>query len=134
MHGRLLMLVVLVTCTALSGQSPASYAHDSPPDSHADVPRFQRAPCPVPIGPDQVEGRTVTCGFVTVPEEQGRSDDPSGHGDSGEKHSSTGQSIRLAVAVFTSRNAVTGPPLVFLATGPGTAILQQWLPTMLIPS
>jgi pimeloyl-ACP methyl ester carboxylesterase len=109
MIARFLMLAVVAMSTTLLAQPPDTYANSPLPDSQPDAPRFQNAPCPFPLGPDQVEGRTVTCGFVIVPEDRSRS---------------AGPSIRLAVAVFKSQAAVSAPPLIFLGSGPGNAILQ----------
>jgi pimeloyl-ACP methyl ester carboxylesterase len=118
MIARFLMLAVVAMSTTLLAQPPDTYANSPLPDSQPDAPRFQNAPCPFPLGPDQVEGRTVTCGFVMVPEERDRS---------------TGQPLRLAVAVFKARTAVSAPPLIFLGSGPGTAVLQAWGPVITGP-
>ena len=69
------------------------------------APRFEPNACPFTLGAGQVEGETVTCGFVVVPEEYTRPD---------------GRTIRLAVAVFKARTNNPEPaPLVWLAGGPG---------------
>lgn len=76
-------------------------------------PRFEPSPCPFTPAPDQVEGRTLECGVVLVPEDRTRP---------------TVTWIRLAVAVFRSPVAATRPPLVFLGGGPGTSILERFGP------
>jgi pimeloyl-ACP methyl ester carboxylesterase len=76
-------------------------------------PRFEPSPCPFTPAADQVEGRTVECGVVLVPENRPRP---------------TGTWIRLAVAVFRSPVVAGRPPLVFLGGGPGTSILERFGP------
>jgi pimeloyl-ACP methyl ester carboxylesterase len=76
-------------------------------------PRFEPSPCPFTPAPDQVEGRTLECGGVLVPEDRTRP---------------TVTWIRLAVAVFRNPVAATRPPLVFLGGGPGTSILERFGP------
>jgi pimeloyl-ACP methyl ester carboxylesterase len=76
-------------------------------------PRFEPAPCPFTPGADQIEGQTVRCGYVLVPENRKRP---------------TGNWLRLAVAVFKSPVVSTRPPLIFLGGGPGTGILGLFGP------
>ena len=71
------------------------------------------APCPFTPASDQVEGRTVICGAVFVPEDRSRLE---------------GEWLRLAVAVFKSPTAPTRPPLIFLGGGPGTFVLERFGP------
>jgi len=117
-------LAVIVLCATLLGQPGDTYAQVPSPDPHPDTSRFQHAPCPFPPGPDQVEGQTVTCGYVMVPEKRSQSGGPPDRPASGEQQPPAGQQIRLPVAVFKPRTPVTAPPLFFLGSGPGNAILQ----------
>jgi len=76
-------------------------------------PRFEPAPCPFTPAPDQVEGHSLSCGFVPVPENRTHLE---------------GNWLRLAVAVFKSRTVVTRPSLIFLGGGPGTTVLDRFSP------
>jgi pimeloyl-ACP methyl ester carboxylesterase len=76
-------------------------------------PRFEPAPCPFTPAADQVEGHSLSCGFVLVPENRARPE---------------GNWLRLAVAVFKSRTVVTRPSLIFLGGGPGTFVLERFGP------
>ena len=76
-------------------------------------PRFEPGPCPFTPAADQVEGQTVTCGFVLVPEN---------------RTSPEGNWLRLAVAVFKGPTVATRPPLIFLGGGPGTFVLERFGP------
>ena len=83
------------------------------PAALAASPRFEPSPCPFTPAADQVEGRTLECGVVLVPEDRSHP---------------TGAWIRLAVAVFRSPVGAARPPLVFLGGGPGTSILERFGP------
>lgn len=80
--------------------------------------RFQTAPCPFTPDKNFVEGVSLTCGFVTVPEE----------------HSNPrSQAIKLAVAIFRNSHGLTtrdaaGGPVVYLDGGPGGPTLQGFAP------
>jgi pimeloyl-ACP methyl ester carboxylesterase len=82
-------------------------------DAATPDPRFEPAPCPFIPAADQVEGRTVSCGFVMVPENRSRPE---------------GSWIQLAVAIFNSSTAATRPPLLLLGGGPGTFVLDTFGP------
>ncbi|EAQ03488.1 hydrolase, alpha/beta fold family protein [Pseudooceanicola batsensis HTCC2597] len=67
--------------------------------------------CPRPIGPLEVEGKTVICGRVAVPER---------HGTDSE------ETIPLAFAVLKSRSAAPAPdPVIYLHGGPGGHTVQD---------
>jgi len=67
--------------------------------------------CPRPIGTLEVEGKTVICGRVTVPET---------HGADG------GETIPLAFAVLKSRAVAPAPdPVIYLHGGPGGYTVQS---------
>ena len=109
---KLPMLVVLASiCTVgtVFGNSASAYA----PAALSVVPRFEPAPCPFIPAADQIEGLTVRCGFVVVPEDRTRPD-----------HTW----IRLAVAIFKSPVVATRPPLIFLGGGPGSFVLDDFGP------
>jgi len=76
-------------------------------------PRFESAPCSFTPAADQVEGLTLNCGFVLVPENRSRPE---------------GNWIRLAVAIFKSSTIATRPPLLLLGGGPGTVVLDTFGP------
>jgi pimeloyl-ACP methyl ester carboxylesterase len=74
-------------------------------------PRFEPGACPFRLPSGQVEGRTVTCGTVTVPEDRERPGGPV---------------VRLAVAVFKARATAPRPePLIWLDGGPGGPSLDN---------
>ncbi|MGI3169914.1 alpha/beta hydrolase [Pseudooceanicola sp. C21-150M6] len=67
--------------------------------------------CPRPIGALEIEGKTVLCGRVSVPELHG---------------SDTGETIPLAFAVLKSRSAAPAPdPVIYLHGGPGGYTVQD---------
>lgn len=73
------------------------------------IPRFERATCPFRLMSGQIEGKTVDCGFVVVPEQHATPDGPT---------------VRLAVARFRSTKPDPAPdPVIFLQGGPGGGAL-----------
>ena len=115
MNARFVILAVLVIGTMLLDRPRDTYAQSPSLGSLQPAPLFRPAPCQFGLGAGQVESRTVTCGFVTVPEERG---------------SRHGSPIRLAVAVFKAQTAVSQPPLFFIGGGPGTAVLDGFGPAI----
>lgn len=80
------------------------------------MPRFDRANCPFKLDPSVTPGRDVRCGYLTVPEYHAR---PSG------------QSLRLAVAISTSRlQKRPDDPVIFLGGGPGDPALGTLGPSL----
>jgi len=81
------------------------------PATPAYEPVFEAAPCPFTLPPDEVEGETLTCGFVVVPEERSDPESPS---------------IRIALAVFKSESDSPAPdPVILLSGGPGEKTLAN---------
>ncbi len=79
-----------------------------PPPGYAPI--FEQAACPFKLPPGQVEGRTVECGYLIVPED--RSDPAS-------------LTIRLAVAIFHPPGRAAEPdPIIYLMGGPGASALE----------
>jgi pimeloyl-ACP methyl ester carboxylesterase len=79
--------------------------------AEASSTNFVRAACPFALGQGMVEGKTVYCGYLVVPENRARPN---------------GRTIKLAVAVFKSPSASPAPaPLIFLQGGPGGAIVED---------
>ena len=71
---------------------------------------FEPSACPFRVPPGQLEGQTVECGFLSVPEN---------------RTSPNGRSIRLAVAIFRDQSGTTQPdPIVYLNGGPGGSALM----------
>lgn len=67
------------------------------------------APCPRPIGRTEIEGRTIVCGTVTVPEEHARPE---------------AGTLDLVFTVLRSNSAYPAPdPVVHLHGGPGAGVL-----------
>jgi pimeloyl-ACP methyl ester carboxylesterase len=77
------------------------------------VPRYAVtvAPCPGPLAPDEVEGHTVVCGTVNLPED---------HAKPG------GRRIDLTFMVLKARSLSPSPdPVVYLHGGPGSGIVRD---------
>lgn len=68
------------------------------------IPVYESAPCPF-----DASGTVVNCGYLTVPES--RTGNPS-------------RTIKLAVAVYHSRNPNPAEPVVFLQGGPGSGAVE----------
>jgi pimeloyl-ACP methyl ester carboxylesterase len=74
------------------------------------IPVFEKSACPFTPPPDQVDGRTVECGTLLVPED--RTDPDS-------------RTIRLAVAIFhPAKGAIEHDPVIHLVGGPGASALE----------
>ena len=73
---------------------------------------FRSTPCPFQPGDGIVDGQTVKCGYVTVPEN---------------RSNLNGAKVNLAVAIFKSPNIQHDPyPVVRLDGGPGGPSLDDW--------
>jgi pimeloyl-ACP methyl ester carboxylesterase len=73
---------------------------------------YRSAPCPFQLGDGIVEGQTLKCGFVTVPEN---------------RTNPNGATVQLAVAIFKSPNVQHDPyPVIRLEGGPGGPSLDNW--------
>jgi pimeloyl-ACP methyl ester carboxylesterase len=96
----------LTTCATPGGTStPASTIH---PTS-----AFQSASCPFAVGTGLTEGKQVSCGYVTVPENRA---------------ANNGKTLKLAVAIFKGQQYMdsTDPdPVIRLDGGPGGASLDN---------
>lgn len=68
------------------------------------APLYEEAPCPF-----NAPNASVRCGYLSVPED--RTGDPS-------------HTIRLAVAVYSSRSKTPADPVIFLQGGPGSGALE----------
>jgi pimeloyl-ACP methyl ester carboxylesterase len=85
-----------------SGVSLPSYEYE---------PVFEAVPCPFDLPQGQVEGESVDCGYLIVPENRF---DPQT------------SSIRLAVAIFHPQDGITEPnPIIYLTGGPGGSVLEN---------
>jgi len=79
------------------------------------VATFEEAPCPFELPPGHVEGETVECGYLIVPED--RTDPDS-------------RDIRLAVAIFRHPDGAPEPdPIIYLEGGPGGSALEVRAPS-----
>jgi pimeloyl-ACP methyl ester carboxylesterase len=73
-------------------------------------PRFEQAPCPFPLGPGMIAGKTVRCGYLEVP---------------ADRTTPNGRTLRLAVTIFKSASHTPPPdPVVVLQGGPGLPLLS----------
>jgi pimeloyl-ACP methyl ester carboxylesterase len=81
----------------------ASSAFTQPPT--AKPYRNTQIPCPTPINPDEIEGKTTICGVVTVPENYSKPN---------------GRQIELTYALLKSKSlSPQDDPVIFLHGGPG---------------
>ena len=73
-------------------------------------PDYQETACPFDLPPGQVEGQTVECGILEVPENRANPNS---------------RQIRLAVAIFRHPDGATQPdPIIYLSGGPGGSSLE----------
>lgn len=100
---------ILSTCAALTlalaacGQTPQG--QHGAQDQIAAAPTFTPTACRSQLAPDQTEGRTVRCGYVSVPENRA---------------APNGRTVKVNVAVFKAQSATPAPdPLLFVTGGPG---------------
>ncbi|MBZ0304377.1 MAG: alpha/beta hydrolase [Anaerolineae bacterium] len=76
-----------------------------------EMPRFEEDSCPFPLPDGEVEGDTLACGFLIVPESRGQPDS---------------EEAALAVAILFSRSPDPAlDPLVYLSGGPGSSALLE---------
>ena len=105
----LLVALVVVILAALAGGYGVFHAVSQP--SHQTSSAFQQTQCPFPLGAGLVDGKNVTCGFLSVPEDRSLPKSPT---------------IHLAVAIFKSPSSQPVPdPVLFLNGGPGDALLEN---------
>jgi pimeloyl-ACP methyl ester carboxylesterase len=95
----------------LTGKATASTSEPPTKSQIAYQPIFEGAPCPFELPAGQVEGETVECGYLIVPENRA--------------NPKTGN-IRLSVAIFRHPEGTTHPdPIVYLEGGPGASPLEM---------
>lgn len=113
----LLSIIGLVACGGTTAPEPTAIpspvATDTikpTPPQPGYTPILEKASCPFKLPPGQVEGRTVECGYLVVPEDRS---DP------------TGRTVRLAVAIcHPPRGASETDPIIYLMGGPGASALE----------
>lgn len=90
----------------------AGLAQGAVPDYRAEFAAFTfvEDPCPVDIFSPEVEGETVTCGYLIVPEDHNDPNSPN---------------IQLAVMTIESR-AANASPVIYLEGGPGGGALASY--------
>ncbi|WP_295455081.1 alpha/beta fold hydrolase [uncultured Thiodictyon sp.] len=103
---------ILAFVLALTSPPPAATAFPviaaGGADSHYPV---KPAPCPRPLAPFEIEGKTVACGTVSVPEDHAKPD---------------GRRIPLTFMIFKSRSLAPAPDaVVHLHGGPGGGIVEE---------
>ena len=111
-------VILVVVVVSLSGFSYLSYVlfRQPPPTqapAHQATPsaNFRSTPCPFQPGGGIVDGQTVKCGYVTVPEN---------------RSNPNGAKVQLAVAIFKSPKIQNDPyPVVRLEGGPGGPSLDN---------
>jgi len=86
----------------------------TPPTLSEYVPTFEEAACPFKIPPGHVEGESVECGYLIVPEDRADPDS---------------RDIRLAAAIFRHPDgAPESDPIIYLEGGPGGSPLESRVP------
>jgi len=77
-------------------------------------PTFESTTCIFEVPSHHIEGETVQCGFVIVPEDH---------------RAPTGPKIKLAVAIFKAKDEIVQPdPIIFLSGGPGEKTIASVAP------
>ncbi|MBL8789308.1 MAG: alpha/beta fold hydrolase [Rhizobiales bacterium] len=100
------ILALIATLAGTSGDNPASLT-----SAQADTMPFTRIVCPRPMPANEVEGKTVLCGTVQVPEDNAKPD---------------GKKIPLKFALLKAWSQYPEPdPVVFLQGGPGGSAITQ---------
>ncbi len=91
-------------------ETPTPEPTDTPVPTPTPAARFELAACPFDLPAGQVEGETVECGYVVVPEDRADPDSPT---------------IRLAVATFHHPDGdPESDPVLYLEGGPGMSALE----------
>jgi pimeloyl-ACP methyl ester carboxylesterase len=124
----LILMIVSMMIAACSAPTPAPMATPQPeptptatlepepaaiptPATLSYEPTFEPASCPFTLPPTEVEGKTVQCGYVVVP--QDRSNPQT-------------ESIRLAVVVLKAQSDKPIPdPVILLSGGPGEKTVEN---------
>lgn len=73
-------------------------------------PVFEPDNCPMPLPAGEIDGETVICGYVSVPETRGAPDS---------------EEVSLAVAVLRSAGPAQPDPIIYLSGGPGSSALLE---------
>jgi pimeloyl-ACP methyl ester carboxylesterase len=106
----------LLPTAGIAAHVGAATPGDAPVTTPGAVPRFEPGKCPFVPRDGQVEGSTVICGAVVVPEL---------HANPG------GRTIKIAVAQFKSESATpASEPIMYLEGGPGGASLDGSMPAL----
>ena len=92
--------------TQIPSSTPVPIPTETPaPVASSIEPLFEETPCPFTLPPEEIEGETVQCGFVIVPEDRSQPESPT---------------ICLAVVVFKATGDDPKPdPVILLSGGPG---------------
>lgn len=105
MKNRLLLLLVVLTLT-LSVPVRTASAQDG-----SFVPTATTIPCPMALPAGEVEGQTVTCGQISVPEDWANA---------------AGKQITITYAIFHSKSQSPFPdPVIYFDGGPGGSSLEN---------
>lgn len=107
----------LVACGRTTAPEPtaipapvATATIEPTPPQPGYTPIWEKASCPFKLPSGQVEGRTVECGYLIVPED---------------RRAPSGRTIRLAVAIFHPPDGASEhDPIVYLVGGPGASALE----------
>jgi pimeloyl-ACP methyl ester carboxylesterase len=105
---RLLLAVTLLTLMSLLASACGNASQQPPVATH-----FDKGHCLFLPGAGIVEGKNLTCGTLTVPEDR--------------QHPATSRRIQLAVAIFAPPTSPAGSdPVVYLGGGPGADVIKAF--------
>lgn len=107
-------LAAVLFVLILSGCNQSNIPQPTPTPKPTTLPSYASAACPFQPASDMVEGKDVTCGYLSVAAD--RSDPKS-------------KTIELAVAIFKPIKTPAAPdPVIFLQGGPGGSLLDNFAP------
>ncbi len=90
--------------------TPTPAPTNTPEPTPATAARFEKASCPFDLPAGVVEGETIECGYLLVPEDRAQA---------------ASRTIRLAVAIIHPQGGASEPdPILFLTGGPGGSTLE----------
>ncbi|MEH2293787.1 alpha/beta fold hydrolase [Nostoc sp.] len=97
--------LLLVVATALADPVQAGLAEQ--PSLQSSLYRTTQIPCPVAVGPEEIDGKTTICGILTVPENYTQPN---------------GRKVEITYTIFKSKSlAPQHDPLLVLHGGPGSS-------------
>lgn len=107
------LLILLLPALAACGAPPTATVPPPPPapvpTRPAPVTGLEQGACPFDLPTGLVEGKTIECGYLVVPEDRSNANSPT---------------IRLAVAILHPSTRSRSDPIIYLEGGPGGSALE----------